>query len=93
MRSWFNYQISEASATHLFEAAMLAIRTCAERIRSVLDIFVHPSTLLKLQSMLNAELVPGALRQYAALLFFHLMRYCRQRRKSDGCGPTSLLLH
>jgi hypothetical protein len=92
VRSWFNYQISEASATQLFEAAMLAIRTCAERIRSLLDIFVHPSTLLKLQSMLNAELVPGAL-QYAALWFFHLMRFCRQRRKSDGCGPTSLLLH
>ncbi len=38
---------------------MLAITSCAERIRSVLDIFVHPMTLLKLQSMLNSELVPA----------------------------------
>jgi hypothetical protein len=46
---------------------MSAIRTCAQRIRSLLDIFVHPSTLLKLQSVLNAEVVISALRKYAVL--------------------------
>jgi hypothetical protein len=36
---------------------MFAITSCAERIRKVLDIFVHPHTLLKLQQLLNLELV------------------------------------
>ena len=54
---WFKRQISEAAATHSFKAAMLAITSCAGRVRTVLDIFVHPSTLSKLQLMLNEELV------------------------------------
>jgi hypothetical protein len=57
VQSWFKSQIGDACATQSFPTAMLAITSCAERIRSVLDIFVHPMTLLKLQSMLNSELV------------------------------------
>jgi hypothetical protein len=67
---------------------MLAITSCAERIRSVLDIFVHPMTLLKLQSMLNLELVPA--RGGFCVIATHLIDF-RLRRKLDGSNPTSSL--
>ena len=96
---WFKCQISEAVATHSFKAAMLAIASCAGRVRSVLDIFVHPSTLSKLQHMLNAELVPKTRplsfhnQKMHAKLFYFTRSIFRRKRRLDGCSLTSSLPH
>jgi hypothetical protein len=70
---------------------MLAINTCADRIRHILDIFVHPLTLLKLQHLLNSELVCALRASPEAQSPFDLIDDCRRKQKLDGSKLVSFL--